>query len=198
MHQKTQLGKIAEIQAGLVTKTAGEGNAVPVVTMASLAGMRAGSLSSADLPLVGEDAAMQENLYKLRDGDVLVPSRTTEDYLEPAFVMGTGVEGRVFNATLLRVRGDERCVDQWWLYGYLGSDVGKAKMLQGSQSGTSQLSLSAKSLALMEVEVPPMNVQVKIGRLIKSAHDAQRNAIEAAELRLRLAYAAAFQDDRNF
>ena len=95
--------------------------------------------------------------------------------------------------TLLCVRACINEVDPWWLYGYLGSEVGKARMLQASQSGTAQLSLGAKTIGKIKIELPSLEIQQRVGRLIQCAHDAKRNAVNAADLRLKLAYAVAFQ-----
>ena len=189
----TRLGDIAEIQAGLVTKSAEESRGVPVLTMASLAALRAGSLLENDLPLMEEELSMREARYRLEAGDILVPSRTTEGYLQPTMTEGGVEEGKVFNATLLRVRVTSDKVIPGWLFSYLSSESGKASLLQGSQSRATQLSLGAKLIESVEIEIPPMDEQMKVWQLIENAHSAKRNAVKAADVRIKLAYAVAFQ-----
>lgn len=136
---------------------------------------------------------MEEARYRVQALDILIPARTTPDYLNPLLLEESFSTPYVFSSSLLRIRIRTEQVHPWWLLGYLRSPIGLKQILQGSQSTTGQLNLNAKALMRVEVPLPPADEQFRIGGLIRSSHIAHRTAIAAANLRLQLAQAIAFQ-----
>lgn len=187
------LSEIANIQAGLNVRSAEGGVGVPVLTMASLSGVHASGCELSALFQAEHDDGMNEKKYLVQPHDILIPARTTPDYLQPVFLEDRFHESHVFSSSLLRVRPKAAEINPWWLFGYLQSEYGLKQIIQGSQSTTGQLNLNAKALSNIDIPMPSLQEQFSIGELIRLAHIAHRTATEAADLRLKLAQAIAFQ-----
>jgi len=187
------LSEIANIQAGLNVRSAEDGVGVPVLTMASLSGVHASGCEPSSLFQAEHDDGMDEKKYRVQPHDILLAARTTPDYLRPIILESGFQEAHLFSASLLRIRLKEPETNPWWLLGYLQSEYGLKQIIQGSQSTTGQLNLNSKALSSIDIPLPSIQEQFRIGELIRLSHTAHRTATAAADLRLKLAQAIAFQ-----
>lgn len=145
-------------------------------------------LSAANDPLpelhVARVTDLRADRYRVRVGDVLVPSRSTSIRVA---VAPPEIDGTVFNSTLLAVRCSEQ-IHPELLAAYLMHPAGAAHLVSASQSGTAQMNLTTAALGEVPVPLVPIEQQQELAALLAAADVAHRNATEAAELRRRVAH----------
>lgn len=183
-----RLSQIAEIGVGLPTRNFGpesRGNPIPVISVASLrdSGMDRDSLSMA------EDFGKVEAAYRVRTGDLLIPSRSTSLY---GAVVPRELEGEVFNATVLRIRCHPE-LNPHLLLTYFLHPEGKEAVMALSQSSTHQWNLTASGLSKLTIPLPPLGKQKQIVAMIEIAEQAYQSALEAAKTRRRIGLDIAFK-----
>lgn len=127
-------------------------------------------------------ADMGLDRYRLRAGDVLVPSRSTALRVR---IAPPSLEGAVFNATLLAVRCGESLLPEL-LAVYLAHPEGRAQVEAASQSGTAQMNLNASALGAVQIPLPPIDAQRTLAALLHAADEAHRRAAAATDLRRRI------------
>lgn len=145
-------------------------------------------LSAANDPLselhVARVTDLRADRYRVRGGDVLVPSRSTSIRIA---VAPPEIDGTVFNSTLLAVRCSKRVLPEL-LAAYLMHSDGAAHLISASQSGTAQMNITATALGEIPIPLVPIEQQRELAALLAAADIAHRNATEAAELRRRIAH----------
>lgn len=178
-----RLGEVAAVIPGVFSLSRpapGEpADAIPMVTVRWL------STASEPLPLlhVGRISDQRADRYRLREGDVLVPSRSTSIRVA---VAPRHLDGQVFNSTLLAVRCTNRLLPGL-LATYLSHAHGAAHLVTASQSGTAQMNLTATALGEIPVPLVPADRQRELVELLGTADNAYHAALESAELRRRIA-----------
>lgn len=176
------LSQIAQVLPGVFSVSGwdqDETNApVPMVTVRWL------SDPEESLPVLrpARVADMGLDRYRLRAGDVLVPSRSTALRVR---IAPPSLEGAVFNATLLAVRCGESLLPEL-LAAYLAHPEGRAQVEAASQSGTAQMNLNASALGAVQIPLPSIDAQRTLAALLRAADDAHRRAAAAADLRRRI------------
>lgn len=135
------------------------------------------------LDTVGFARPEKADAYRVQIGDIVVTGRGTA--LKFGLV-SSETEGAVAsgNVIVIRPRGD---VVPGALYAVLSSDAYRPKIELLRRGSTTLLSLSAKDLAKLELQLPPLEEQRRIAALVIEARDAYRSAINAAEIRRNLA-----------
>lgn len=145
-------------------------------------------LSAASDPLpelhVARVTDLRADRYRVRAGDVLVPSRSTSIRVA---VVPPEIDGTVFNSTLLAVRCSEQILPEL-LAAYLMHAEGAAHLASASQSGTVQMNITAAALGELPVPLVPVEQQRELAALLAAADVAHRNATEAAGLRRMVAH----------
>jgi len=137
----------------------------------------------AALDTVGFARPEKADAYRVRDGDVLVTGRGTA--LKFGLV-GRETDGAIAsgNVIVIRSHGD---VEPAALYAVLSSEAYRPKIELLRRGSTTLLSLSAKDLAKLELQLPPIAEQRLIAALVIEAREAYHTAINAAEIRRNLA-----------
>lgn len=135
------------------------------------------------LDTVGFARSEKADAYRVQAGDIVVTGRGTA--LKFGLV-SSETEGAVAsgNVIVIRPSGD---VVPGALYAVLSSDAYRPKIELLRRGSTTLLSLSAKDLAKLELQLPPLEEQRRIAALVIEARDAYRSAINAAEIRRNLA-----------
>lgn len=145
-------------------------------------------LSAANDPLpelhVARVTDLRADRYRVRAGDVLVPSRSTSIRIA---VAPPEIDGTVFNSTLLAVRCSKQILPEL-LAAYLMHSDGATHLISASQSGTAQMNITAAALGDVPIPLVPLKQQQELAALLAAADVAHRNATEAAELRRRVAH----------
>lgn len=121
--------------------------------------------------------------YRIREGDVLVPSRSTSFRVA---VAPRELNGEVFNSTLLAVRCSGRILPEL-LAAYLTHPTGSAHLVTASQSGTAQMNLTAAALGEIPVPIVSLDQQRQLAELLAAANLIHQSARDAADLRRKIA-----------
>lgn len=144
-------------------------------------------LSAATEPLptlyVGRVSDLRADRYRVRTGDVVIPSRSTSIRVA---VVPEELDGTVFNSTLLAIRCSDRVLPSL-LAAYLTHPDGASHILAASQSGTAQMNLNATALSEIPVPLVPMGRQHELAGLLEASDYVVRSARDAADLRHRIA-----------
>lgn len=126
---------------------------------------------------------LRADRYRVHEGDVLVPSRSTSIRVA---VAPRKLNGEVFNSTLLAVRCSDRVLPEL-LAAYLTHPTGAAHLVTASQSGTAQMNLTAAALGEIPVPIVPLDQQRQLAELLAAANLIHQSAREAADLRRKIA-----------
>lgn len=176
------LGEFAQVFVGLPTRasdTIDTGRPGNLLTVRSLTGTSIDAAEFVTVDVKGKDV----DRYRVRAGDVLMSARSTS--LKTAIVPPE-LEGTVINATVLGIR----CLpvlEPRILVAWLEGDVGRAALEASAQSGTSQMNLTLGAVAKITVPVPVVETQKQLAAILVAADEAYLAAIQAAEIRRRLA-----------
>ncbi len=137
---------------------------------------------SEELDRIGFPDPARAATYAVRVGDVLVTGRGT---LLKFGLVGEGTDGAIASGNIIVVRplGD---ASGGTLFAILSSEVFRPKIEVIRRGATTLLSLSAKDVAKLEVQLPPLAEQRRIAALVDDALTAYHSAIEAAEIRRAL------------
>lgn len=121
--------------------------------------------------------------YRVQSADVLLTCRGSR--LKIACVPDEAA-GAVISSNLIAVRlGTEMLPPV--LLAYLESSRGRAALLSLGQSSTGAIALSPRSVAQLEIPVPPPAVQDRIAELVRAAEENFVTAVTAAEQRRMVA-----------
>lgn len=166
---------ISDAQLGLVRSAALQGpdREYEYLRMDSIT--RTGGLDLSSVTRV-DASAIEAAKYEVRDGDLLFNTRNTRELVGKTVVY-RGVP-RLYNNNLMRIRFNERVVPEY-VHRYLRSSPGR-KQLEARKSGTTSVfAIYAKSLADLEVPVPPLAMQRDFASQLASI-EAQRAAMRSA------------------
>lgn len=180
-----RLGDVAAVFAGIGVSREDalerSGEKLPMIGVRDIGDDAVAPISMLDT--VGFARTEKANAYRVQIGDVVVTGRGTA--LKFGLV-SLETEGAVAsgNVIVIRPHGD---VVPGALYAVLSSDAYRPKIELLRRGSTTLLSLSAKDLAKLELQLPPLEEQRRIAALVIEARDAYRSAINAAEIRRNLA-----------
>ena len=181
----TRLGDIAEVFAGVGISREDtvqrEGEQLPMIGVRDLVDDAVSPIEALDT--VGFDKPERAESYRVQSGDILLTGRGTAMKFG---LVGPETEGAVASSNIVVVRPAPGIVGAA-LYALLSSEAYRPKIELLRRGSTTLLSLSAKDLKRLELNLPPLEEQHRIGALVLEARDAYRNAIRAAELRRDLA-----------
>lgn len=135
------------------------------------------------LDTVGFPDPGRAETYVVRADDVLVTGRGT---LLKFGLVGNETAGAIASGNVIVVRPGQTATGGA-LFAILSSEVFRPKIEVLRRGATTLLSLSPKDLAKLEIDLPPLEEQRRIGALVRDAQTAYRTAIEAAEIRRVLA-----------
>ena len=156
-----QLSDIAEITIGATPKAEGEG--FSYLRLGNIvAGQIVGELSNGPPPMKGHDS-------RLQPGDILVRGRGPD---LSAAVVDAHHAGAFPTIELYVVRVDPARADPAYVVAYINQPLVQAELAQAAQ-GTGFVRLNRPTLASLEIPLPPLAEQRRIGSL---ARDAQREA----------------------
>jgi restriction endonuclease S subunit len=181
----TRLGDIAEVYAGVGVSreetVQREGEQLPMIGVRDLVDDAVSPIEALDT--VGFDKAERAESYRVQAGDILLTGRGTAMKFG---LVGAETEGAVASSNIIVVRPAPGIVGAA-LYALLSSEAYRPKIELLRRGSTTLLSLSAKDLKRLELNLPPLEEQHRIAALMLETRDAYRNAIRAAELRRDLA-----------
>lgn len=180
-----RLANVAEVFTGLGVSREDtlerDGRKLPMIGVRDIADDAITPIEKLDT--VGFERPEKASAYLVRAGDILVTGRGTA--LKFGLV-GAETEGAVASANIIVIRA-QRAVEPAALYAILSSEAYRPKIELLRRGSTTLLSLSAKDLAKLELELPPVEEQRRIAALLIEARDAYRTAVDAAEIRRNLA-----------
>lgn len=180
-----RLGDVANVFAGIGVSRddtiKGEGEKLTMIGVRDIADDAVAPIAALDT--VGFARPEKADAYRVRDGDILVTGRGTA--LKFGLV-GRETEGAIAsgNVIVIRTLGE---VEPAALYAVLSSEAYRPRIELLRRGSTTLLSLSAKDLAKLELQLPPIAEQRLIAALVIEARDAYHTAINAAEIRRSLA-----------
>lgn len=181
----TRLGDVAAVFAGIGVSREDtlerSGEKLPMIGVRDIGDDTVAPVALLDT--VGFARSEKADAYRVQTGDIVVTGRGTA--LKFGLV-SSETEGAVAsgNVIVIRPSGD---VVPGALYAVLSSDAYRPKIELLRRGSTTLLSLSAKDLAKLELQLPPLEEQRRIAALVIEARDAYRSAINAAEIRRNLA-----------
>lgn len=158
-----------------------EGEKLPMIGVRDIADDAVAPIAALDT--VGFARPEKADAYRVRDGDILITGRGTA--LKFGLV-GRETEGAIAsgNVIVIRTLGE---IEPAALYAVLSSEAYRPKIELLRRGSTTLLSLSAKDLAKLELQLPPIAEQRLIAALVVEAREAYHTAINAAEIRRNLA-----------
>lgn len=158
-----------------------EGEKLPMIGVRDIADDAVAPIAALDT--VGFARPEKAGAYRVRNGDILVTGRGTA--LKFGLV-GRETEGAIAsgNVIVIRTLGE---VEPAALYAVLSSEAYRPRIELLRRGSTTLLSLSAKDLAKLELQLPPLSEQRLIAALVIEAREAYHTAINAAEVRRNLA-----------
>ncbi|MCY4475765.1 MAG: hypothetical protein OXC83_10085 [Chloroflexi bacterium] len=119
--------------------------------------------------------------HLIRPYDVLVTARAGNANIG---LVPSEISRTVASVTMLVVRPiDPASGMGHWLWYYLTSDFGRTQIARRISSSATLKSLSAKSMAEIEVPVPTMRELNRIARLVEASEATYHSAVEAANIR---------------
>lgn len=179
-----RLGDVAEVFAGIGVSRedtqSRSGEKLPVIGVRDL---QDGAVTSREkLDRIGFPNPARAATYAVRIGDVLVTGRGT---LLKFGLVGEKTAGAIASGNIIVVRplGE---TSGGTLFAILSSEVFRPKIEVIRRGATTLLSLSAKDLAKLEIQLPPLSEQRRIAALVDDALTAYRSAMDAAEIRSAL------------
>ncbi|MCK7612360.1 restriction endonuclease subunit S [Roseibium sediminicola] len=185
MSDATRLGDIAEVFAGVgVSREEAvqrDGEQLPMIGVRDLVDDAVSPIEALDT--VGFDKPQRAENYRVQTGDILLTGRGTAMKFG---LVGPETEGAVASSNIIVVRPAFGVVGAA-LYALLSSEAYRPKIELLRRGSTTLLSLSAKDLKRLELNLPPLEEQHRIAAIMLETRDAYRNAIRAAELRRDLA-----------
>jgi restriction endonuclease S subunit len=195
-----RLGDLAEVFAGIgVSREETKdrpGEKLPVLGVRDLLNGDVAPLARLDT--VGFADLRRADTYAVRTDDVLVTGRGTT--LKFGLV-GDTTAGAIASGNVIVVRPGPAATGGA-LFAILSSEVFRPKIEMLRRGATTLLSLSPKDFAKLEIDLPPLDEQQRIGALVSEAQTAYRTAIEAAEIRRtlvrRLIDARLFGDNQKY
>jgi hypothetical protein len=179
-----RLGDVADVFAGIGVSReeilSRPGEKLPVIGVRDL---QDGSITEREaLDRIGFPNPARAATYAVRIGDVLVTGRGT---LLKFGLVGEETAGAIASGNIIVVRPLNDASGAT-LFAILSSEVFRPKIEVIRRGATTLLSLSAKDLAKLEIQLPPPAEQRRIAALVDDALTAYRSAIEAAEIRRTL------------
>ena len=181
----TRLGDIAEVFAGVGVSreetVQREGEQLPMIGVRDLVDDAVSPIEALDK--VGFDKPERAEGYRVQAGDILLTGRGTAMKFG---LVGPETAGAVASSNIIVVRPAQGIIGAA-LYALLSSEAYRPKIELLRRGSTTLLSLSAKDLKRLELDLPPLEEQHRIAALMLETRDAYRNAIRAAELRRDLA-----------
>lgn len=177
------LAAVAEIAPGMARTGRGAGARAGdwEISLVESRNIRTGWLDLAGLRRVAVVRNAWSERHLLRPYDVLVTARaeSAQVALVPARVSRTAAAG-----TALVVRApDPGSGLAHWLWLYLGSTPGRARIAGRRNAGTAAPLLSAANLGALEVPVPPAPILRTIPALVEASETAYEAGVRAAALR---------------
>jgi restriction endonuclease S subunit len=143
-----------------------------------------GSVASLErLDSVGFHDLGRAQAYAVKVGDLLLTGRGTQMKFG---LVGEATAGAIASANIIVVRPEPQALGGA-LFAILSSEVFRPKIELLRRGATTLLSLSPKDVANLELDLPSIDEQRRIALLMDEAQSAYRTAVEAAELRRRLA-----------
>jgi len=157
------------------------GDKLPVIGVRDL---QDGAVAPSDaLDTVGFPDPKRATTYAVRADDVLLTGRGT---LLKFGLVKPETEGAVASGNIIVVRPRTGATGGV-LFAIISSEVFRPKIEVLRRGATTLLSLSPKDLAKLEINLPPLDEQLRIAALVSDAQTTYRTAIEAAEIRRTLA-----------
>jgi hypothetical protein len=182
-----RLGDIAEVFTGIGVSREDSlerpGDKLPVIGVRHL--QDAGVAPLADLDLVGFASPARALANAVKVDDVLLTGRGT---VLKFGLVGPETEGAIASGNIIVVRPGPDVMGGA-LFALLSSDTYRPKIEVLRRGATTLLSLSAKDIKNLEINLPPIDEQRRIAAFAIEAQAAYRTAIEAAEIRRSLARA---------
>lgn len=180
-----RLGDVANVFAGIGVSredTIGrDGEKLPMIGVRDIADDAVAPIATLDT--VGLTRPEKADAYRVRSGDILVTGRGTA--LKFGLV-GQETEGAIASGNVIVIRTLGQ-VEPAALYAVLSSEAYRPKIELLRRGSTTLLSLSAKDLAKLQLQLPPIAEQRLIAAFVIEARDAYHTAINAAEIRRNLA-----------
>lgn len=180
--QRQQLGEFATIFVGMPTKQSQLKDFGPsgnVLTVRAL-----GDFDIDPKQLVNIDFNSKDyGKYQAKTDDLIISARSTT--LKMA-VLPASLDGVTLNATLIAVRSLP-ALDPRLLAAYFNHSDGQAALEAVAQSATIQMNLTVNALRELEVPVPAIDDQKRMVGLLSATDTAFDSAVQAAQLRKRLA-----------
>jgi hypothetical protein len=180
-----RLGDVADVFTGIGVSREDtverEGEKLPMIGVRDIADDTVAPTAALDT--VGFARPEKADAYRVRDGDILVTGRGTA--LKFGLV-GRETEGAIASGNVIVIRSLGE-VEPAALYAVLSSEAYRPKIELLRRGSTTLLSLSAKDLGKLELQLPPIAEQRLIAALVIEARNAYHTAINAAEIRRNLA-----------
>lgn len=173
--RKDMIGNVAEIFRGkAITMKDPSGN-ISVVNISNIGDYE---IDYARLEHLREEERKVFN-YLLQEGDVLLPAR------------GTAIRTAVFHeqsypciasSNLIVIRPDARILDSTYLKIFLDSPIGN-KLISSAQQGTTVMNISYRDLKVLEVPIPPLDIQKAVAKEYLEELRDYRETVAGAERR---------------
>lgn len=173
--RKDMIGNVAEVFRGkAITKKDPSGN-ISIVNISNIGDYE---IDYARLEHLQEEERKVFN-YLLQEGDVLLPAR------------GTAIRTAVFHeqsypciasSNLIVIRPDAKILDSTYLKIFLDSPIGN-KLISSTQQGTTVMNISYRDLKVLEVPIPPLDIQKAVANEYLNELTNYRETVAAAEKR---------------
>lgn len=158
-----------------------DGEKLPMIGVRDLADDGVAAIQ--DLDVVGFSRPEKAEPYRVRQGDALITGRGTAMKFG---LVGSETEHAIASSNIIVIRPHEGVVPAA-LYAIVSSEAFRPKIELLRRGSTTLLSLSAKDLKKLQVQLPPIEEQRRIAALLIEAREAYLTAIKSAELRRELA-----------
>lgn len=180
-----RLSDIAEVFAGVGVSREDtldrDGKKLPMIGVRDLADD--GVAAVRDLDVVGFSRPEKAEPYRVRQGDTLITGRGTAMKFG---LVGAETEHAIASSNIIVIRPHEGVVPAA-LYAIVSSEAFRPRIELLRRGSTTLLSLSAKDLKKLQVQLPPIDEQRRIAALLIEAREAYLTATKSAELRRELA-----------
>lgn len=180
-----RLGDIAEVFAGVGVSREDtmerDGEKLSMIGVRDLADDGVAAIH--DLDVIGFSRPEKAEPYRVRQGDTLITGRGTAMKFG---LVGPETEHAIASSNIIVIRPHEGVVPAA-LYAIVSSEAFRPKIELLRRGSTTLLSLSAKDLKKLQVQLPPIDEQRRIAALLIEAREAYLTAIKSAELRRKLA-----------
>ncbi|TIC78950.1 restriction endonuclease subunit S [Crenobacter intestini] len=143
--------------------------------------------NKSDLNLVDADEETK-NTYSLVAGDLVINRVNSMTHLGKSLLVGKVLNGVLFESNMMRF-SLASSVSGGYVSHYLGSDVGRNRLIRDSKWAVNQASINQQDVKRTPVPLPPEAEQHVISELLEEQLSAAADQVQAAEISIKQASA---------